>query len=78
MITEAVVILNCKRLYVTVLDRNNSVNIQKDVIFTLTSAVSMSCLDFAFLGFPWKLLWIEKRGGRHSFAVLLGTQKTNP
>ena len=49
MKTEAMDILNCKRLNGTVSNRNNSVNIQRDIISTLTPAVSMSCLDFAFL-----------------------------
>jgi len=49
MWTEAVVILNCLRLYVTVSNCNNSVNIQRDIISTLTPAVSMPCLDFTFL-----------------------------
>ena len=34
--------------YETVLTKNKSVNIQRDIISTLTPAVLMSCLDFAF------------------------------
>ena len=43
------------------------------MISTITPAVSMSCLDFAFLT-PWKRPWNEKRGGIQNFDVLLGTQ----
>ena len=49
MQTEAMDILNCKRLNRTVSNRNNSVNIQRDIISTLTPAVSISRLDFASL-----------------------------
>ena len=49
MQTEAMDILNCKRLNGTVSNRNNSVNIQRDIISTLTPAVSISRLDFASL-----------------------------
>ena len=34
--------------YETVLIKNKSVDIQRDIISTLTLAVLMSCLDFAF------------------------------
>ena len=34
--------------YETVLIKNKSVDLQRDIISTLTPAVSMSCLDFAF------------------------------
>ena len=49
MQTEAMDILNCERVKGTVSNRNNSVNVQRDIISTLTPAVSMSCLDFASL-----------------------------
>ena len=49
MQTEAMDILNCKRLNGTVSNRNNSVNIQRDIISTLTPAVPISRLDFASL-----------------------------
>ena len=35
--------------YETVLIENKSVDLQRDIISTLTPAVFMSCLDFAFL-----------------------------
>ena len=76
--TEALVILNCKRLNATVLNHNISVNIQRYIISTLTPAVLntvCSChTSISPLSFPAKGPYIEKRVGWQSFANLLGTQ----
>ena len=76
--TEAVFILNCKRLNATVLNHNISVNIQRYIISTLTPAVLntvCSChASISPLSFPAKGPYIEKRVGWQSFANLLGTQ----
>ena len=58
--------------YETVLTKNKSVNIQRDIISTLTPAVLMSCLDFAF-PIPAKTSVDSKPSSLQSFAPLLGT-----
>ena len=60
----------------SVLIKNKSVDLQRDIIFTLTPAVTEQCSCHASISpfpFPLKRPRIEKSSSLQSFAPLLGT-----
>ena len=59
--STAVAILSYINLKKRVLIIENSANIQQDIIFSLTSAVFMSCLDFAFFIQGRTFVYLKKR-----------------